>query len=150
MDLKLTAFTAEYAKDVARLEAQCFGDPYSADALARAADGGRYIAIVALDADRTVGYAELYDCVDFLSLNRIEVAPDMRRRGIAASLLAALEDKAVGRGVAKIVLEVRASNTPARNFYEKHGFIFDGVRRGYYERPREDAALYHKITEKVC
>jgi ribosomal-protein-alanine N-acetyltransferase len=41
-------------------------------------------------------------------------------------------------------LEVRVSNTPARNLYEKLGFQNMGVRKNFYEQPKEDAIIYTK------
>ena len=45
------------------------------------------------------------------------------------------------RGLAFLTLEVRQSNAPARALYESCGFAVVGTRRGYYEKPREDALL---------
>ena len=41
-------------------------------------------------------------------------------------------------------LEVRQSNAPARALYEKLGYIQAGLRRNYYENPREDAVIMTK------
>ena len=41
----------------------------------------------------------------------------------------------------KMLLEVRASNSAAIGLYKKYGFVRDGVRRGYYRFPTEDAWL---------
>jgi ribosomal-protein-alanine N-acetyltransferase len=40
-----------------------------------------------------------------------------------------------------IHLEVRESGAPARHLYEKTGFTVDGIRKGYYTMPTEDAVL---------
>jgi ribosomal-protein-alanine N-acetyltransferase len=45
------------------------------------------------------------------------------------------------RGVCRVLLEVRKSNTPAIRLYEKLGFSMLGIRRDFYERPREDACM---------
>jgi len=42
------------------------------------------------------------------------------------------------------MLEVRASNDPARLLYEKLGFQQAGRRPGYYRNPREDALILRK------
>ncbi len=48
------------------------------------------------------------------------------------------------RGVKTIYLEVRTSNEAAQNMYANRGFEQVGVRRNYYERPREDAWVFRK------
>jgi ribosomal-protein-alanine N-acetyltransferase len=44
-----------------------------------------------------------------------------------------------------VTLEVRAGNAPAIALYEKHGFQRVGLRRNYYERPKEDALIMTKF-----
>ena len=46
---------------------------------------------------------------------------------------------AENKGVARIVLEVRASNDSAIRLYERNGFVQCGMRKGFYEFPKEDA-----------
>ena len=41
----------------------------------------------------------------------------------------------------RVLLEVRASNAPARALYERLGFAVAGVRRRYYHDNGEDAVL---------
>ena len=38
-----------------------------------------------------------------------------------------------------LVLEVRASNDSAIRLYERNGFVQCGMRKGFYEFPKEDA-----------
>jgi ribosomal-protein-alanine N-acetyltransferase len=45
------------------------------------------------------------------------------------------------KGVRNCFLELRASNTAARNLYAKRGFFRVGARKDYYEKPVEDAIL---------
>ena len=45
------------------------------------------------------------------------------------------------RGEERLLLEVRASNLPARTLYESIGFVCDGIRKRYYRDPAEDAVL---------
>jgi len=44
-------------------------------------------------------------------------------------------------GVQVLHLEVRVSNTAARALYESEGWVYQGLRKGYY-RNGESAALY--------
>jgi ribosomal-protein-alanine N-acetyltransferase len=48
-------------------------------------------------------------------------------------------------GVQVAHLEVRVSNTAARALYESEGWVYQGLRRGYY-RDGESAALYSRQT----
>ena len=69
---------------------------------------------------------------------------DSRRQGVAAALLDALEAQGKERELAFLTLEVRQSNAPARALYEKLGYLQAGLRRNYYENPREDAVIMTK------
>lgn len=45
------------------------------------------------------------------------------------------------RGVLRYTLEVRTGNAAAVHLYEKLGFVSAGIRKNFYERPREDALI---------
>ena len=75
-------------------------------------------------------------------LENVVVSLAVRRKGIGSKLVAALLQEARNLGAARIFLEVRESNTPARALYEKCGFEINGRRKSYYRDPIEDAVLY--------
>jgi ribosomal-protein-alanine N-acetyltransferase len=45
------------------------------------------------------------------------------------------------RGARRATLEVRRSNEGALRLYERFGFTVTGMRRGYYDKPLEDALV---------
>ncbi len=47
-------------------------------------------------------------------------------------------------GVEAFTLEVRVSNAPAIHVYEKVGFVSEGIRPRFYEKPTEDAMILWK------
>lgn len=81
--------------------------------------------------------------LDEAHLLNIAVAPAFQRRGLAWALLRHLQDTSVARDTSVIYLEVRASNTPARELYTRFGYQQTGTRKAYYrtEGGREDAIL---------
>lgn len=68
------------------------------------------------------------------------VAPSYRRQGLAKQLLAELSAKLRSKGVNRLFFDVRASNVPARMFYESLGARQVGVREGYYAASGHDEA----------
>jgi ribosomal-protein-alanine acetyltransferase len=75
-------------------------------------------------------------------LENIAVLPAFRRRGVGASLLAALLAEGRARRAERILLEVRASNQSAIRLYAQAGFQLLARRRDYYQNPAEDALLF--------
>ncbi len=74
-------------------------------------------------------------------ISNVGVLPAMRGRQIGRRMLERLLDDAAREEVFSFTLEVRASNTPAISLYEKLGFRTEGVRKGFYDRPKEDALI---------
>lgn len=63
----------------------------------------------------------------------IGVAPDARRGGVAAAMLAIAEQDAKKRGATKMFLEVATDNAAARALYRSAGYAEVGVRPKYYD-----------------
>jgi ribosomal-protein-alanine N-acetyltransferase len=67
-----------------------------------------------------------------------------RRKAEGTALLGAALAEFGRRAVEHVYLEVRESNTRAIAFYEKHGFVKTGLRKGYYRNPDEQAITMGK------
>jgi ribosomal-protein-alanine N-acetyltransferase len=74
----------------------------------------------------------------------LAVAPEARRRGIGAALLARAAGEARRRGARSLFLEVSETNAPARLLYGAAGFAEIGRRRRYYADGGD--ALVMKLT----
>ena len=88
-----------------------------------------------------VGFFAGWIVEDELHVNNVASHQDFRRIGIGRSLMEAAIDEAGRRGVAHVILEVRASNEAAQLLYRDLGFGFVGRRRDYYRLPTEDALV---------
>ncbi len=125
-------------REISALEAVIFTDAWSEESIFAAAENLRTRILAALDdQDALMGYLIVTQVMDVADIDNIAVSPDFRRQGIASLLL----DTALEQMDADVFLEVRASNAPAIGLYQKYGFARIGIRRNYYEKPREDAIL---------
>jgi ribosomal-protein-alanine N-acetyltransferase len=88
------------------------------------------------------GFAAFERAFDEAELLNLAVDPDHRRKGIARALLAAGIETLQTHEVARVFLEVRASNQPAIDFYSVAGFKPQRARRDYYHDPDEDALVF--------
>ncbi|MGH9731117.1 MAG: ribosomal protein S18-alanine N-acetyltransferase [Candidatus Acidiferrales bacterium] len=96
---------------------------------------------VAENDGRVAGFLAARKLTDEMEILNLAVAPAARRQGIAGQLLRAAMKWGAAEGITKVYLEVRASNAPARNFYEHRGFRITGTRPNYYRDPPDDAIL---------
>lgn len=133
--------------EVVDLESQVQAFPWTrrnfSDALA-AGNG----AWVLRQEGRLAGFCVLMFAPDVAHLLVIAVARDVQRQGLGTQLLDWCEAQARARGTDGVLLEVRPSNEKALRFYEHHGFLKIGVRRGYYpseKGQREDALVMQKL-----
>lgn len=74
-------------------------------------------------------------------LESVVVAEAARRTGVGRALCQGVLEWCRQRGAAAVELEVRSRNIPARRLYSSVGFQEEGLRRGYYRDPADDAVL---------
>jgi ribosomal-protein-alanine N-acetyltransferase len=79
----------------------------------------------------------------------VAVKKDRQREGIGNFLMESMIRLAAEREISIIHLEVRKSNETAIRLYERLGFERDGIRKGYYTDPVEDAILMTKKHSKI-
>ena len=78
-------------------------------------------------------------------------AKTQRRKGLAKSVFALLDQDASKQGVKRWVLEVAEDNEPAIELYKQLGFSSFSVRKAYYKRgnTRIDALMMERVTGVV-
>ena len=135
--------------DVARIEAECFPDPYTERMISDVLCTEGAMCFSALEGGRVIAYfigrlispeGELY---------RIATAPEYRKRGIAYRLLDYSVKTSRGDGLETLFLEVRQSNFPAISLYREYGFRAISKRKNYYKNPTEDAVImmHGRVTD---
>ena len=89
-----------------------------------------------LDDSKLVGFTSFYpgrdedvDSSCVVELTTCYVHPDYWRSGIGTALWSEAQNRMVARKFSECVLWVFRENHPARRFYERIGFIFDGTEQ---------------------
>ncbi len=132
---------AEDAAAVAEIEYQTFPDHWSQNAVLDTLSNPQTVCLLAEKAGKAAGYLLAYLAGGEAEIARIAVPEGLKRQGIGKKLLQLLEETCKEKQVGRLLLDVRESNREARAFYQKMAFQEDGVRKGFYQSPAEDAVL---------
>lgn len=135
---------------LAALEAELFAhDAWSEQTWwAELAGRPRRDYVVLDDGAGVVGYAGLDHRGDVADVMTVAVAPRAQGLGLGRRLLDELEVRAVARGTASVMLEVRADNTAARALYQRSGYEVLSTRRRYYQPGDVDALVLRKTMSR--
>lgn len=135
----------KHLENIESIEKECFSIPWTQEQLLSQFPDDRHIFIVAEDeSGEAVGYVGLMYILDEGYISNVAVTAKARRQGIGDMLLDELEIRANEHKLAFMTLEVRESNAPAIKLYSKHGYVPVGLRKNYYDLPRENAVLMTK------
>lgn len=141
------------------LEQATFSMPWKADdflEMVRASYAYYYVAEVhsktsCISSDKLVGIAGLRDISGEGEITNIAVDKAYRGLKIGKALIQTLVDKCDELNISDVTLEVRVSNKTAINLYESFGFVSEGIRPGFYEKPTEDAMImWRRDKGKKC
>ena len=81
---------------------------------------------------KTIGYLIAMLAIDSTDILNIGIDPDFQRQGHGTALFKYLIEELRKRDIHEILLEVRAGNKSAIQFYKKQGFKEISVRKDYY------------------
>ena len=142
--IHVVTMAEEHISALAQLERECFSDPWSEKALAEELSNSNAVFRVALIDGEVAGYVGMLHVLDEGDICNVAVFDRYRRKGVASALIQHLVDYGVENQLSFITLEVRESNIGAQKFYETMGFETIGVRKNFYDNPKEHAILMNK------
>ena len=137
----LREMLVEDLDQVMEIEQDLFHVPWTKEGFFTFLTKDNAMFLVVEERGRILGYCGLLMVLDEGDITNVAVRRDRQREGIGHFLMASLIRLAGEQGINTIHLEVRAGNETAVRLYERMGFTRDGIRKGYYERPVEDAIL---------
>ncbi len=134
---------------VAELEEQIFSDAWTRNSVYETFCQEQAFITVAEEDGEIAGYCILYYVLDEGEIARIAVDERWRRRGVGRGLLDYTCSCCREKNVTRLLLDVREGNESARGFYKNYGFFEDGIRKNFYDMPKEHAVLMSMDIDKV-
>ena len=141
MDITISPLEAEDLAEVLQIEQETYSLPWTAKTFCDALRQEYYHFLKAECGGELIGYCGYLRSFETADITNVTVREDFRRRGAGETMVSRLMEEGRRAGIERFSLEVRRSNAAAIALYEKLGFREEGVRRGYYENPREDALI---------
>lgn len=138
----------EHIPELAEIEQLCFAVPWSEKQLLEELENPLGSYFVAVEEGRVLGYIGSQTVIDETCVMNVAVRPDCRGKRLGSLLMEALVQDCLEKGSRLLTLEVRVSNEPALALYRAFGFQQVGLRKGYYEKPREDAIIMTKFFQE--
>ena len=126
---------------IVELEVKTFSDAWTEQGVRDTLEQKQAFITVAKSDRVLVGYCIIYYVMDEAEIARIAVSEDVRRTGIGKGLLDYTCKCCRELQIERLLLDVRESNESAIMFYKGYGFQTDGIRKNFYEMPKEDAVL---------
>lgn len=136
--MRIRQMTVEDIPAVAQIEKECFSQPWSEQGFL---DGMKDAIFFVAEDPQIAGYIGMYRMPPEGEITNVAVTRKMRKKGCGRELLLRMQQWAEKHGIDRIVLEVRSGNEPAIHIYRTCGFEKIGVRKNFYQFPREDADI---------
>ena len=141
MNFELVRLSEKEAAAAAEIEKLCFSHPWSEATMISEMKSPFADFIGAFSEGELAGYIGGRTIAEETEIFNVAVAPKFRRNGIGKALIEKFIETVREKETEAIYLEVRTSNLGAINLYERAGFVFCGIRRDYYDDPKENAIL---------
>lgn len=140
---RVTVMTDNHIDGVVKIENACFSHPWTKDGIIEAQNTRTHFFVFE-KADCVMGYVGISVILDEGYITNIATLPQYRNIGVASALLTKLDNFAKLNKLCLISLEVRQSNQTAISLYERFGYKTEGLRKNFYDAPREDALIMTK------
>lgn len=145
--LQIRNMTTDDLEQVCQIENNSFSVPWSYKSFEESLANPNVCYVVACpedNAQQILGYCGAYLIGDEADINQVAVVELHRGHGVARQMLGELMRMLEAKSISAITLEVRKSNAAAIALYEGLGFVTEGVRKNFYEKPTEDALIMWK------
>ncbi len=144
-DYRLVPADSRHLEEIARIEQESFPVPWKREFFeSELAESFRYARVLHRPEGpppEVGGYLFAISLYDEFHINKIATDARLRQLGYGRMLLEDALSRARAVRAAAVTLEVRVSNSPAREFYRSYGFREAFRRKGYYQDGEDAFAL---------
>ena len=123
---------------------KCFSDAWSIATYVKVLKNKKNLCLVACRGQKIIANVLGYLLAPEGEIQALAVLPEYRKKGIASLLMEKIIQDFKNRHIQDIFLEVRESNLLAIKLYQRYGFVQEGLRRDYYQKPIESALIMHR------
>lgn len=141
MNIEIRELQDSDIEALSAIEQASFSMPWSPEHFRELLNRDYCFYLVALVDGEIAGCAGLTNICNEGNIDNVVVAEAFRGKGVATRLLEELISGGEARGIEAFTLEVRVSNSVAIHVYEKLGFVSEGIRPNFYEKPVENAYI---------
>lgn len=131
-------------EEVSRIEEEAFSMPWSPKSFLEMIQRENVSYVVAQEDEKILGFCGMLQVLDEGDITNVAVAEESRGKGIGSRMLSYMMEEGKKHGITAYTLEVRVSNAAAIHVYEKLGFVSAGIRKNFYDKPKEDANIMWK------
>ena len=143
-EMKLRKMQPEDLPQVCAIEKDNFSLPWSEKSFLESMERDDTVFLVACKGEEIAGYIGCYCIAGTGEITNVAVKASYRRKGLGGLLLEKLYEEGAALDVQEYFLEVRESNEAAIGLYLRQGFVKEGIRKNFYEKPRENAVIMWK------
>lgn len=129
---------------ICEIEKENFSLPWSEKSFSESMERTDTVFLTALADGEVAGYIGCYCIAGTGEITNVAVKDSYRRKGIGGMLLERLYEEGAMLDTQEYFLEVRESNEPAIGLYMRQGFVKEGIRKNFYEKPVENAVIMWK------
>ncbi len=130
--------------EVCKIEKDNFSLPWSEKSFLESMERTDTVFLTALADGEVAGYVGCYCIAGAGEITNVAVKDVHRRKGIGGMLLKKLYEEGALLECGEFFLEVRESNEAAIGLYTRQGFVKEGIRKNFYEKPVENAVIMWK------
>lgn len=143
-EIMIRKMQPEDLSQICEIEKDNFSLPWSEKSFLESMERNDTVFLTALIGEEVAGYIGCYCIAGTGEITNVAVKDSFRRMGIGCLLIQKLFEEGDALDTQEFFLEVRESNEAAISLYSRQGFVKEGIRKNFYEKPVENAVIMWK------